>query len=98
MTISQYKEFKMGNEVVKEKHSKRIQQKLNHMMKQIMIRASVFKMGKTDQEDKSVKHRYHKMNGVRCGNPDCSMCGNPRRFFNERTIQEKSSMQSRLWE
>lgn len=86
----------MGNEVVKEKHSKRIQQKFNHMMKQIKIRSSVFKLGKTDQDDKSEMHRYHKMSGASCGNPNCVMCGNPRRFFNERTIQEKRSMQSGL--
>lgn len=34
-------------------------------------------------------HRYAKMHSLNCGDPDCAMCGNPRKFFNERTIQER---------
>jgi hypothetical protein len=41
-----------------------------------------------DQPHKFVKH--HAMN---CGIPNCVMCGNPRRIFQERTIQEQRMMQ-----
>lgn len=38
---------------------------------------------------KNQPHRYAKMHSLNCGDPKCSMCGNPRKFFKERTIQEK---------
>lgn len=38
---------------------------------------------------KNQPHRYAKMHSLNCGDPNCAMCGNPRKFFNERTIQEK---------
>lgn len=34
-------------------------------------------------------HRYNKMHAMNCGNPGCHMCGNPRRFFGDPTIQER---------
>ena len=34
-------------------------------------------------------HRYAKMHSLNCGDPNCHMCGNPRKFFNEPTMQEK---------
>ena len=36
---------------------------------------------------KSTKHAT--TSAVTCGNPDCVMCGNPRKMWNEKTIQEK---------
>lgn len=44
-------------------------------------------MGITHTKDQP--HRYAKMHSLNCGDPNCAMCGNPRKFFNERTIQEK---------
>ena len=41
-----------------------------------------------DQPHKFVKH--HAMN---CGRPGCMLCSNPRRTFNELTIQEQRMMQ-----
>ena len=38
---------------------------------------------------KNQPHRYAKMHSLNCGDPDCAMCGNPRKFYNERTIQER---------
>ena len=34
-------------------------------------------------------HRFSKMKATNCGDPNCVMCGNPRKFFKERTLQEK---------
>lgn len=42
---------------------------------------------------KDQSHRYAKMHSLNCGDPGCAMCGNPRKFFKERTIQEKKFMQ-----
>lgn len=39
-----------------------------------------------------VGHRLHKLNAVTCGNSNCVMCGNPRKFFSELTMQEKRHM------
>jgi hypothetical protein len=35
------------------------------------------------------KHRLSKVHATTCGDPNCAMCGNPRKFFKEKTIQEK---------
>lgn len=34
-------------------------------------------------------HRFAKHHATNCGIPRCVMCGNPRRVFGEKTIQEK---------
>lgn len=38
-------------------------------------------------------HKYEKTHALTCGNSDCVMCGNPRKFTGERTIQERRLMQ-----
>lgn len=34
-------------------------------------------------------HRHSKTKMFNCGDPKCYMCGNPRKFFGEKTMQEK---------
>jgi hypothetical protein len=72
------------------KHSKRIHQKENHVSRQMDIRKS-----HNFPEDEA--HKYHKMSGTNCGDSNCVMCGNPRKFFKEKTIQEKSFEQTEVW-
>lgn len=43
---------------------------------------------------KKQPHRYAKMHATNCGDPNCHMCGNPRKFFKEPTLQEKKFLQS----
>jgi hypothetical protein len=38
-------------------------------------------------------HKFAKHHAMNCGNPDCVMCGNPRKVFNEPTAQEKRLFQ-----
>lgn len=38
--------------------------------------------------------RYAKMHATNCGKPTCAMCGNPRKFFSELTVQEQQSIQA----
>lgn len=38
-------------------------------------------------------HKFAKHHVMNCGNPDCVMCGNPRKVFNELTAQEKRLFQ-----
>lgn len=43
-------------------------------------------------------HRLAKRRAMDCGNPNCPMCGNPRRTDKDKlTIQEKSFAQTEKW-
>lgn len=72
----------MSNERDKTKHSKRIHQKENYVAKQA-------KIAKTYHVEVTEPHRFAKHSPMNCGNPKCIMCGNPRKVFKEKTIQEK---------
>jgi hypothetical protein len=81
----------MSNEESKLVHGRRIQQKNRHIARQVRIRqAHKFPAINTGVDS---PHRYHKTSGVTCGDSHCAMCGNPRKFFNEPTVQEKRHMQ-----
>ena len=72
----------MSHEEDKFKHSKRLLKDENAINKQVKIAKSHgFPVGP--------EHRLSKIHATTCGDPDCVMCGNPRKFFKEPTIQEK---------
>ncbi len=71
----------------KAKRSKRLADDDKYIAKQMRI---VKMLGL--QENKRTGHRLHKLNAVTCGNSDCVMCANPRKLFNDLTIQEKRQM------
>jgi hypothetical protein len=75
----------------KEKHEKRIQQKLRHMNRQA-------KIAKSHGQPFESKHEFAKHNALDCGNPRCVLCSNPRRTFKELTIQEKKFLEHPLEE
>jgi hypothetical protein len=82
----------MSNEESKLAHGRRIQQKNRHIARQVRIRqAHKFPGINTGKVDSP--HRYHKTSGVTCGDSHCVMCGNPRKFFKEPTMQEKRWLQ-----
>lgn len=76
----------------KSSRGRRIQQKNRHIARQVRIRQAhkfpAINTGKVDSP-----HRYHKTSGVTCGDSHCAMCGNPRKFFKELTMQEKRQLQ-----
>ncbi len=74
----------------KDKHSKRIHQKEVHVAKQV----SIAKAYGIPVKEPHKLARVHVMN---CGDPNCVMCMNPRKAFNEDTIQEKSFKQTESW-
>ena len=81
----------MSNQVERLKHSKRLQKKIRANKKQTRIaRAHGFPLVKPE-------HRLSKIHAVTCGNSNCYMCGNPRKFFKEPTVQEKSFDQTKKW-
>lgn len=73
----------------KAKHSKRLHSDESYIARQE-------KIAKAYGIPVKESHRYHKVNCLTCGNSNCVMCGNPRKMFNEKTIQEKSFEQRGL--
>ena len=72
----------MSTEEDKFKKSKRLQKDENAVKKQT-------KIAKSAGSDISQPHRFAKHHAMNCGDPNCVMCGNPRKIFGEKTIQEK---------
>lgn len=72
----------MSHEDAKIKHSKRLHDEETHIKKQVKI-AKAYGVPVTEP------HRLAKHHVMDCGNPKCIMCGNPRKVFGEKTIQEK---------
>ena len=76
----------MSKDEDKLKHSKRIHQKQNTVNKKVKVaKAYNWKHILTQP------HRYLKCSISSCGNPKCIFCMNPRKSFNEKTIQERKS-------
>lgn len=69
----------------KEKRQKRFQQKSRHINRSVEI----MRMVVPDHPYLKQPHRYHKVHAVNCGDSHCVMCGNPRKFFGEKTFQER---------
>ena len=76
----------MSTEEDKFKKSKRLQKDKNAVKKQTKI-AKTFGVPVTEP------HKFAKRHAMNCGNPNCVMCGNPRKTFKELTQQEKRLFQ-----
>ncbi len=82
----------MSHEEEKVKHSKRILKTDNAVKKQVKIA----KAHGLTHKDKVIKepHRLAKHHVMDCGNPQCPLCGNPRRSHKDKlTAQEKRLFQ-----
>jgi hypothetical protein len=66
--------------------SQRIAKQVNAVKKQMDI-------AKSHGVPAEVPHKFAKRHAMNCGNPSCHMCGNPRKVFNELSIQEKRMFQ-----
>jgi len=80
----------MSTEQDKLHHSKRIHNKETYTKRQVKIAKHLH------GEPPKAAHVYHKVSAATCGNSNCVMCGNPRRFWKERTIQERGLFQQLL--
>ena len=76
----------MSTEEDKFKHSKRLQKDENAVKKQA-------KIAKTFGVPVEEPHKFAKHHAMNCGNPNCVMCGNPRKTFKELTHQENRLFQ-----
>jgi len=72
----------MSTEEDKFKHSKRLLKDDNAIKKQT-------KIAKSHGMPVDEPHKFAKHHAMDCGNPECVMCGNPRKVWKEKTIQEK---------
>ncbi len=77
----------MGIDTVRIERSKRRANKYIKIAKQIAI-------CKMYGVTVSIPNKFGKVKALNCGDPNCVMCGNPRKFWNQKTIQEKRFEQS----
>lgn len=82
----------MSNEIQKAKRSERLHQKDNYIKKQVKIAKAHGFPVKAGEEHYLAKH-----SATTCGDSNCVMCGNPRKFFKDPTVQEKSFDQTGKW-
>jgi hypothetical protein len=79
----------MSSDEFKIKNSRRRQKDENACRRQ----AKLAELSGLQEKDFGSKHRFNKHHALNCGNPKCIMCSNPRKTFNEITIQEKRMYQ-----
>jgi hypothetical protein len=60
--------------------------------------AKQVKIAKSHGMDVKEPHKLAKHHALDCGQPGCVMCGNPRKTFKEKTVQEKSFEQTGKWD
>lgn len=86
-------ELEMSDQSQREKHSERIHQKETKLDKKV-------KLAKEFNHEHALKnpHKYHKTSLFNCGNPKCVMCMNPRKAFDEKTMQERKFEQKELYD
>lgn len=72
----------MSHEEDKFNHSRRLHKEQAAIDKQV-------KIAKEFGQPVKEPHKFAKHHALNCGNPKCMMCGNPRKTFKEKTIQEK---------
>ena len=84
----------MSDQEQKDKRSKRLQNEQNVIKKQSKI---ALQHGADRLDVEREPHRFAKHHAMDCGNPDCVMCGNPRKTFKEKTKQEQSFDQTGKW-
>jgi hypothetical protein len=77
----------MSTEQDKFKHSKRLLKDENAIKKQT-------KIAKEHGMEVKEPHKFAKHHAMDCGNPECMLCGNPRKTFKELTTQEQRLFQN----
>ena len=85
----------MSAEEIKFKHSKRRLRDENAVNRQIRIAKEkhIIETGQLIDNP----HKYHKKHAMDCGNPECYVCGNPRKTHKDKlTVQEKRMYQDKI--
>lgn len=84
-------EVQMSKSEDKINHSRRLHKDESAIQRQAKILKS--HVSESTHPSLEQSHRFSKKHAMNCGDPNCWMCGNPRKFFKERTIQEKRMFQ-----
>ena len=85
----------MANEFEKEKHSKRLHKTESKIKNRVKFAK---RMGISTKRTEVEANRYSKLHPLDCGKPNCVMCGNPRKFWKQGTIQEQRDKQDIIQE
>lgn len=83
----------MSDEETKYKHSKRRHKDQASMERQYQIH----KQNGLDPNLQYEKHRFAKHHAMDCGNSSCTVCGNPRKIYKQKSIQEKRFDQPEIY-
>lgn len=86
----------MSDLEAKEFRSKRLHKENTHIKKQLKIAKSHGMTNGINDKIAKEPHRFAKHHAMDCGNAECPTCSNPRKLYNEETIQEKSFKQRKL--
>lgn len=85
----------MSDQEQKDKRSKRLHAEEVAIKKQQKI---ALQHGMDRKEVETEPHKFAKHHAMDCGNPECAMCGNPRKTQKDKlTVQEKSFKQTESW-
>lgn len=91
----------MSDENDKLRHSERLHQKENRIKRQLQLAKNYgyhkLSSAMHNWRNMTQPHRNLKKNIFNCGDPKCHMCGNPRKFFGEETMQEKKHKQEKFY-
>lgn len=87
----------MSDENIRNKRAKRIKHDFRSIEKQLKI-AKTFNINVDDND----KHRLAKLKVLNCGDPNCFLCSNPRKFnkgknINELTVKERAFLETINW-
>lgn len=85
----------MSNELAKYLNSRRRHRDEAAIRKQTKI-AKQHNTGGYTSREVNQPHRLNKRHAMDCGNPQCGLCGNPRRTHKEKTIQEQRFDQPKI--
>jgi hypothetical protein len=91
----------MSDESDKIRHSERLHQKATKIKRQLQLAKNYgyhkLSSAMSKMPFMTQPHRSHKTKIFNCGDPKCYMCGNPRKFFGEETLQEKKHKQEKFY-
>jgi hypothetical protein len=81
----------VSTEQDKIKHSKRLLKDENAIKKQTKI-AKEHRLSEYTPSEVDQPHRFNKRHAMDCGNPECFMCGNPRKTHKDKLTQQEKRL------
>lgn len=82
----------------KMKRQARFLQKARSIQRQYQLRKAIYHTDAATDKQTKQPHRMAKLSFQTCGSSTCVMCGNPRKFFGDLTIQEQKQIERMHYE